>query len=188
MGDSLITLAQYKASVGITSTNQDVRINALIPRVSEFVKNYCGKTFIDYVFTSKVEVFNGDTLTLILKEEPVLAVSEVSYSTDYGQTYTALVKYTDWVDDDNQIRPISSVEFAKKILGYKVTYTAGYDELPEDLIRATIDLVSYYLRNDGTVNAVKSVNSASKQIEYISNASLPSYIRRILDNYITEVS
>ena len=45
--------------MGISSTNSDAEIDFLIPKVSDLVKTYCRRTFIDYYDESKTEVFDG---------------------------------------------------------------------------------------------------------------------------------
>lgn len=185
-GDNLITLAQYKAYAGISSTTQDAKINLLIPRISQFVKTYCKRTFVDYVYDNKVEVFNGDSTSLILEETPIISVVSVEYSTDFGQSYTALTKFVDWVPDGDYIKPVNAVSFPYVLLGYRVTYKSGFEDLPEDLLQAVTDLITYYLKNDGSVSSTKFSNTTSMQIEYISDASLPAYIRRILDYYVSD--
>ncbi len=65
---------------------------------------------------------------------------------------------------------------------------AGYRQVdvPEDLALAVFDLISYYRKNDGAVNAIKRTDTTTMQIEYISDTSLPSHIRRVLDLYIAD--
>lgn len=186
MPSNLITLENYKSYAGINSTNQDAKINILIPKITQFVKNYCRRTFIDYVSTAKVEIFNGDLPYFILEETPIIAISSVEWSTDYGQTYTALTEFEDWLLDGELIKPITAEKFQEQLRGYKVTYTAGYSTIPEDLLLATMDLVTYYLNNEGSVNATKFSNTTSMQIEYISDAALPAYIKRVLDHYVAD--
>ncbi len=100
MGLSLITRAEYKSYADIKSDNSDSAIDFLIPKISEYVKTYCRRTFVDYVNDNKVETTAGGYGSKIfLKEYPVLGVSSVDYSEDYGQTYTSLVEYTDYVVD-----------------------------------------------------------------------------------------
>jgi hypothetical protein len=186
MGLSLITITEYKNYVGITSPNQDTIISSLIPKVSQLVKTYCRRTFVDYYDESKVEVFSGGE-RLNLSESPVVQVASVEYSTDYGNTYTSLTEYTDWVLDvkTEQIVPISTTgEFRKLVNGYKVAYTAGYETLPEDLKLAVLDLISYYMKNDGAIHSTKTPGSNTTQIEFISTTSLPSHIKRVLDLYV----
>lgn len=186
MGCNLITLSEYKAYAEIKSTNSDALINILIPRISQFIKNYCRRSFSDYTYDSKVEIYNGGDEYIILEENPIINIVSVEFSSDYGQTYTALTEFTQWVLDGELIRPIQSTTFQEQLLGYRITYTGGFDPLPEDLKQAVVDLISYYRKNDGVVNSTKFTNTTTMQIEYISDVSLPAYIRRILDFYISD--
>lgn len=193
MALNLITLAEYKTYAGIKSTNYDKEIVGLIPRVSQFVKNYCGKTFVDYVDTEKVEYFNGGVNKLFLSENPVISVSSVGYSQDFGQTYTSLVQYKDWILDNNAICSLNTSAinslitvnrgFPEVIRGYKVSYLAGYDDVPDDVALAIMDLVTYYRKSDMSIHSNKAPGTNNVQIEYISTTSLPAHIKRVLDMY-----
>lgn len=181
----LITKAEYKAHAGISSVNKDTEIDALIPRVSALVKNYCRRSFIDYVNTDIVEYFNGPADYLPLKEFPIIEVSGVEISTDYGETYTLLAQYTDYVLDiaNENIKSLSTYGFVERINGYRVTYRGGYTSIPDDLKLAVIDLVTYYIKNDSAIHSNKAPGTSSVQIEYISTTSLPAHIKRVLDLY-----
>ena len=78
---------------------------------------------------------------------------------------------------------MKDTKFAKAINGYKVTYYAGYATIPEDLKIAVLDLVTYYLKNDGSVHSPKAPGTNSVQIEYITSTALPAHIARILNIY-----
>ena len=186
MGLPLITRAEYKAYVGITSPNSDAIIDAIIPKVSEFVKTYCRRTFVDYVNDSRTEVSNGGYGSrLYTKEYPILGISEVAISLDYGQTYEALVEFTDFVIDreNDAVMSLESAGFTKLINGYQITYTAGYEAIPEDLKLAIMDLVTYYVKNDMAVHSPKAPGTNAVQVEYITTSALPAHIRRVLDMY-----
>lgn len=187
MGLPLITKAEYKAYVGITSPNSDTVIDALIPKVSELVKNYCRRTFIDYVNDAKVETTSGGYgANLLLTEYPIISVTGVAWSEDYGQNYTDLVEFTDYVVEVEKgyiVALSASGEWDKYLNGYQVTYTAGYETLPEDLKLAVMDLVTYYIKNDASVHSPKAPGTNSVQIEYITSSAFPAHIRRILDLY-----
>jgi hypothetical protein len=190
MALNLVTLAEYKTYAGVKSTNYDREIAGLIPRVSELVKKYCNKTFVDFVDTDKIEYFNGETSyggagqsKFILQESPVIVVSELALSIDYGQTYTPLTQYVDWVQDGDEIVAIGSQGFIKYIRGYRVTYRAGYDDVPSDIALAIMDLITYYRSSDMSVHSNKAPGTNNVQIEYISTTTLPAHIRRILDLY-----
>lgn len=192
MGLDLVTSAEYKAYAGISSTNQDAVIEAIIPIASQLVKNYCRRTFVDYIDDAKTEVFSGGSTIskFYLTESPILSISSVEYSSDYGQTYTSLEEYVDYAVDqeDGAIVALpysedNSTVFAKAINGYKITYTAGYEELPADLKVAVLDLITYYMKNDGSVHSPKAPGTNSVQIEYITTTALPAHIARVLNLY-----
>jgi hypothetical protein len=186
MAYELITRSEYKSYAGIASTNSDEEIDSLLPKVSELVKTYCRRRFNEWLDEVKTEVFSGNTSTLILQEEPVIQVLSVETSADYGQTWTALTQYTDWVLDGNEIVNIVQGEWTKLVRGYRVNYYCGYETVPQDLKLAVMDLVTYYRQNDASVHSTKAPGTNSVQIEYISTTSLPAHIKRILDFYVMD--
>jgi hypothetical protein len=197
MGLPLITRAEYKAFAGIASTNSDAIIDSLIPKISELVKTYCRRSFIDYADDPKLEYAEGGLPIIVLDETPVINVSSIEVSTDYGNTYTTLEEFKHYVvskvtgnikainiiaaNEDNTPRKLAS--FPLLTNGYKITYTGGYEKVPEDLKLALYDLVTYYIKNDSAIHSTKAPGSNTVQIEYITTTSLPAHIRRVLDLY-----
>jgi hypothetical protein len=186
MATNLITKAEYKAYAGLNSVNQDTEIDLLIIKVSELVKTYCHRTFIDYYDEAKTEVFQGGFKELLLKETPVVNIVSVNYSADYGQTYTKLTKFTDWVQKEDSVLAVNPSGFTEKINGYKVVYFAGYEKVPADLSLSVMDLITYYRNHDVSIHSTKTPGSNSVQIEYISTTSLPAHIKRVLDLYTAD--
>jgi len=188
MGTNLVTKAEYKTYMGISSTNSDTEIDFLIPKVSELVKSYCRRTFVDFYDEAKIEVFDGGFKNILLKETPLVSVNSVAYSADYGKTYTSLVKFTDWVQQGDSVISLSPGGFASAINGYRVSYFAGYDlaELPGDLKLAVLDLVEYYSRNNGAVHSSRDLNPNTTQISYVASSNLPATIKRVLDQYVAD--
>lgn len=181
MGKNLVTIQEYKAYANLTNPNHDAEINSLIPKVSALVKSYCKRTFVDFLDDPKLQYFNGGTASHILEEGPVQQVLSVEYSSDFGQTYTSLQEYIDWVQDNEYILSVNPRGFARQLRGYRVIYSAGYETLPEDLKLGVMDLVTYYRRNDAAIHSNKAPGTNAVQIEYISSTTLPAHIRRILD-------
>lgn len=186
MATNLITRNEYKNYLGITTNNKDTEIDLLIPKVSSLVKTYCRRTFVDHFYDPKVEIFAGGTESFILTETPIIEIIDVSLSTDYGQTYSSLTKYTDWVEDDYYIRSLATTEFPYYLRGYRVEYQAGYESTPEDLKLAVMDLVEYYSKNNSAVHVNRDVTPNVTQIQYIQTSQFPSHIKRVLDQYITD--
>jgi hypothetical protein len=71
--------------------------------------------------------------------------------------------------------------FQKRINGYKVVYKGGFLSVPNSLKLAVIDLIMYYTKSDMNVKGARTVGTNSVAVEYITNAALPTHIRRILD-------
>lgn len=187
MALNLITRSEYKAYASIKSTNYDLEIDALIPRVSQLVKNYCRRTFVDYMDVDKIEVFSGDCDKFILSESPVVSITSVETSDNYGQTFTALTQYVDWVLDGDYVMPLNTAQYwERKLRGYRVTYKAGYDDVPTDVALAVMDLVTYYRKNDNAVHSNKAPALNGTNVEYISNANFPAHIKRVLDLYVAD--
>ena len=186
MATNLVTKAEYKAYLGITSTNSDSEIDFLIPKVSDLVKTYCRRTFIDFYDEAKTEYFDGGFKKIILKESPVVSVSSVNYSEDFGNTYTALTKFTDWILRDDYILSLNPNGFAEVLNGYSVTYYAGYDEVPGDLKLAVLDLIEYYSKNNGAVHSNRDITPNTTQISYIASSNFPASIKRVLDQYMAD--
>ena len=187
MANNLITLAEYKAYAGISSTNQDNAISTLIPQVSNLAKQLCRRTFLDYVDDYKIETFRGSVNSrILLHETPILQVASVEFSEDYGKTYTPLTEFTDYVvDQDADTVELIAAQYAvyQKVNAFKVTYNAGYEEIPSDLKLALADLITYYLRNEPAIHSNKAVGANTVQVEYVTNTGLPAHIRRVLDQH-----
>lgn len=188
MATNLITRAEYKDYLGITTANKDDELDLLIPKVSSLVKTYCRRTFIDYYDEPYIEIFDGGLDTFILKEGPVREVVYVKKSTNYGQTYTPLVKYTDWVAQGDSVRLLTSTAQEYRIKGYQIVYLGGYEQVPADLKLAVMDLVEYYSKNNSAVHVNRDVTPNVTQIQYIATTNFPAHIKRILDLYMADYS
>lgn len=184
MTPDLVTVAEYKAYAGISSTTQDTAIGIVIGKVSHLVKNICRRTFLDYVDEYKTDVFPGGTGRLLLPETPILNVASVEFSDNYGKDYVELIEFEDYVVDQQQ-DAVEIIAYAlreyRRVNAFRVTYTAGYESIPEDLKLAVFDLVGYYIRNDAAIHSHKTIGANTVQIEYITNTSLPAHIKRVLD-------
>jgi hypothetical protein len=188
MGLDLVTLAEYKQYMGITNPTNDAVLAVLITKVSSLVKKICRRTFVDYVDDAKVDYCNSGLMPFSPSEYPIISVGSVEFSSDYGQTYTNLTAYTDYVLD-------SQAEEIKFLVSpyntdisqpnsFRITFNAGYEELPEDLKLAVFDLITYYVRNDGAVHSNKNPGANTIQIDYVTNNKLPAHISRVLELYM----
>lgn len=190
---NLITLETYKESEGIVSLKDDLRLNNLIPSVSQLIKTYCGNSIIDYYSTDKIETLNvnWDTHVVQLTESPVVSLVSVEERTSYSASYTTLstsnFEYYLDASTDSLIRTNGAGyrNWSKGPGAVRVTYKAGYPECPEDLKLAVMDLITYYLKDEHkerkTLAGATVQNQASTT--QANNVAFPDHIKRVLDLY-----
>ena len=189
----LITLAVYKDAEGLSTPKEDLRVNALIPSVSQLVKTYCGNSFVDFYSSNKTETFNINWGTHIvqLTESPVNAIVSVQERNAYNNAYTTLTtgayEYSLDSSTDSILRTTSSSykNWPTGVDAVKVVYTAGYSAVPEDLKLAVIDLITYYLKDEHkerrTIQGASIQNASSSSQR--DNVAFPDHIKRVLDLY-----
>ena len=191
---NLITLADYKDAEGIQSPKDDLRINSLIPSISQLVKTYCGNSIIDFYSSNKVEDFDiyWETFAVQLTESPIVDVVSVQERGSYDEAYTTLTTgaheyYLD-TRTDSIIRTNNSggrLNWKHGVGAVRVTYKAGYASTPEDLKLAVFDLITYYLRDEHkerrTLGGASIQNQPSTSQR--NNVAFPDHIKRVLDLY-----
>ena len=191
---NLITVEEYKESEGIEKPKDDLRLNYLIPSVSQLVKTYCGNSLVDYYSTNKVDTINidWDTYVVQLTESPVNTIVSVEERDTYDSNYVTLTtsNHEYYLDSatDSIIRTTGGTNYKNWARGpgaVRVTYTAGYATLPLDLRLAVVDLVTYYLKDEHkerrTIAGASIQNQASTSQR--NNVAFPDHIKRVLDLY-----
>jgi hypothetical protein len=177
---NLIDIDEYKIYAKISSTDQDDKLDLLSISISELVKIYCARSFVDYYSEDKTEYFNGGSDIYYTSEMPIVTITSVSTSVDYGQTYVALVNYTDYIlDISNDRLLIPGAENIDSPNYFKVIYKAGYPSIPADLKLALFDLIDYYMKKESTPRK----SSSDVSVQYITNSDFPPHIKRVLDLY-----
>jgi len=189
MANDLVSRAEYKAYAGISSTTQDDQIDFLIPKISEAVRIFCRNPLLDSQ-ESITEIYDGGNSVLVPSSGPVVAISALSYSGDYGLTYTSLTQYKDWiyVEKEQVVKCVFNSVFPLYPAGYKLSYIAGNDGCPDGLKLGVLEFIQYYMRHEGAVHSNSAPGGNNRQIEYITNSKLPAAIQRIFDQYALTVN
>lgn len=190
---NLVTIEEYKESEGITSPKDDLRLNNLIPSVSQLVKTYCGNSIIDHYSSAKTETLNinWDTNIIQLTESPVNTITSVEERDSYSSAYNTLTTsdYEYYFDEstDTIIRTNGNAyrNWRKGPGAVRVTYTAGYESCPEDLKLAVIDLITYYLKDEHKERRTLAGATVQNQVSttQTNNVAFPDHIKRVLDLY-----
>ena len=187
----LITLREYKDMEGIQNPKDDYNLSQLITSVSQLIKTYCGNTFVDFYSTNKVETFTIDWNTHLvqLTESPVNTIVSVETRDSVTSSYST-VQTTDYYLDSNTdtvfyVTGSSYKNWPRGAGSVRVTYTAGYQNLPSDLKLAVIDLITYYYRDEykerKTLAGATLQNPGSSSQD--SSVAFPDHIKRVLDLY-----
>ena len=191
---NLVTLNEYKEAEGIANPKEDLRLQTLIPSISQLVKTYCGNSIIDFYSSNKVEDFDiyWETFAVQLTESPIVDVVSVQERGSYDEAYTTLTTgaheyYLD-TRTDSIIRTNNSggrLNWKQGVGAVRVTYKAGYASTPEDLKLAVFDLITYYLRDEHkerrTLGGASIQNQPSTSQR--NNVAFPDHIKRVLDLY-----
>jgi len=189
----LTTIADYKDAEGINNPKHDLRLEALVPSVSQLVKTYCGNSIVDFFSTNKEEVLNinWDTYIVQLTESPVNALVSVAERPNQGSAYVSLSS----VANDFYLDKSTDTVFRTNSAGYtnwkrgpgavKIVYTAGYATTPADLKLAVFDLISYYLHDEHKERKVLQGATIQNRgtTSMRDSVAFPDHIKRVLDLY-----
>lgn len=170
----LTTVAKVKATLGISSTDQDELIEDMVRAASDFVVTYCGRDFARQ--RVRESIVSKGTPELLLSLTPVINIEFVDYDDS---------EITDWVLYDKEAGiiqrrngfqstnlPFHTIDRAPSSYHEKrwhVTYTGGFvlpnwdvsegtRNLPYDLERAVIDMVKTQVKTapiDGNMRSYK---------------------------------
>lgn len=178
---SLFVLQDFKTYKGISSTDRDAQTSPIVDAVNSLVESYCNRKFTEYVSVPKEEFFDGSDSFVYLEEFPVIEIVSVETSADAGQTYSEFLEY--YLDSEVGLletvnsKPFVNTNFPRRSL--KVSYKAGYSEIPKDLQLACLDLVEYYLEEQYTPRKALG----SDQIYFSDTRNLPPHVKRVFDLY-----
>ncbi len=166
---ALTTVADVKESLGIASSNHDFD-NLIIRKINQatgMIERFCGRRFKQTTYTDQIyNGTNGDQL--VLKQRPVvgdvvLKARDTSLNqADFTTVDTELV----YVDAESGV-----LDLLFRAVGkwgrYAVTYTAGYNVIPDDLAEACVSLTAFLVNNANSDNVnVKSKQEGQRKVDY----------------------
>lgn len=140
----IVTLAQFKTYLGITSSTEDTNLQTILDAVNQFVETYCHRSFEEAEY---VELYDGTgTTSLILRHRPVTEITEILIYDD------EITMRTEVGGDGYYYKDLASGIIMRDDLWDRgqgiitVTYTAGYTDetIPADLRYAVYELATYF--------------------------------------------
>jgi hypothetical protein len=185
----LISIETYKQAKALISAKEDSRLSIIVPAVSQLVKAYCNNSFNDYLDAESPCIeeisVNNTTKKIQLSQWPVLTVEKIEARDYYDADYVELTLEEYILEKKNDCITRIGRNWEIGVNSVIVTYTAGYDPLPEDLTLAVIDLIHYYYKEeykpDRSISgaAIRNAHSSS----HWNSTGFPDHIRRVLDMY-----
>lgn len=175
---ALTSLSDVKESLGIPSSNttKDNLIIRKINQATRAIENYCGRRFQATTYTD-VEYAATNTDQLVLRQRPVITFTALGVR-DSG------LNQSDWDDVEAQTyfvhKAAGVIDLLFRTYGhwnrYKVSYTAGYQTIPEDLAEACATLAAYYVNNaSGTQVGSAMKKEGQRELRYANNNNLLSF-------------
>lgn len=139
-GGEPVTLAEAKAQLRVTFTDDDTEITALIPKARRHVENYCNISIVSTSITMVARLCDCWKLPY----GPVKSITSVAMSD--GSPGSGPVQYgnTDinW-DTTGDMFNVSTAGL------YSVTYNAGMGTIPEDLKDVILSVITFLYENRG---------------------------------------
>lgn len=145
---SLVTLAKYKDYLKITTTTYDTLLTDIQSAIEKRVKEYLLRPIESATYTDELYDGSGDEC-LVLRNFPITAATTIKeyqgLDSNNAETWYTLVQGTDYdrklLDAEAFAIRMDGYTFAKGDLNYKITYTAGYTSIPDDIQMACKELL-----------------------------------------------
>ena len=173
---ALTNLADVKESLGIASSDQsyDNLIVRTINQVTKQIEAYCGgRRFLETTYTQ--EEYDATQIDqFVLKQRPVTATTDFLFEVrDSG------LNINSWETIDNKLYFVDNASGVVKTLfrglgrwnRWRVTYSAGYPTIPEDLAEAAASLAGYYVLNPVGELPVQERMEGSRRERFFPNPS-----------------
>lgn len=174
---ALTNLSDVKESLGIDSgnTSKDNLIIRKINQATQMIESFCNLPynhhFVETTYTN--EEYDGQgTNGLVLKGSPVTTLSSFQYraTTTNEDSWSDVESELYFLDEGSGIIELLFNQ-SKGWNRYRVTYTAGYSDIPVDLAEACATIAGYLVENSASGTAVKRKQEGQRSIEYFDPSS-----------------
>lgn len=155
--------------------NGETLVEALIEAVSEYVDNYCGRTWSHDEDDEIEETFDGDSSMLVPTAVPV---AEVLSITDNGSEISSenIYNFGTYVKVD----VILSGYYRSVVMTYKTAATS----IPKDLKHALVQWVAQIFKAQSDAGKVASrISTGSVSVDYATRDGIPKFVEDIMRKY-----
>ncbi len=169
--EALTSVADVKELLGITGSIQDNLITRNINYATKIILNYCGVT--SFNSTAYVEYYDGiGGNELVLRNKPVIDMTSVEWRDEAGNNASfELLDTEDFFVDEEAGIIKSLIGLGGTYHNWKITYTAGYATIPDDLAEACARMAAYMLENGTAGTSIKSKQEGQRKVEYFDSST-----------------
>ncbi len=197
---NLIDIGTLKALLGVTTTDTDAAFAIWIKQASRQAAQFCNQPFV--VETIKDQVWprrdgipwtvRPDINTLQLSRWPIVALTSVVET--IAGTPTTLIAGTDYIADNalGRLYRLDAYGNPKRwsVDPIAVTYSAGWEAVPDDVVAAVADLVKmrYFAQQRDPMVRQENIPGVQEVTYWFgsgpgSSSGIPPNIADQLDNY-----
>lgn len=188
---ALTNLADVKESLGLTDNSKNNLIIRKINAATDMIEKYCSRRFISTLYTDETYDIDGGR-TINLNNYPVISFSSISWrdSVQNINSWTTMNSQFYFVDNNAGIVEVL-IPLGQGWDRWKVTYTAGYATIPNDLAEACATLAGYLVaQNPATIDSRIVQEGQRKQEFFDTSASNKDIFQRlgiadVIDSYMS---
>lgn len=186
MSKDLITLLEYKTLMhkNVNKTEEDGKLNAIIKSVSGLIKTYCNNSFVDYVTDPKIQTVTmlRPTDRIFLAETPLIDLESIEIRTPYSSDFNEFTGSYLYDEDTYSLVSLAG-SWPTGPSALRLTYTAGYEQIPEELKMVATNLVYYYDQEQYKTTPMNIGGSSLIANVDMNRNPFPGHIKRVLDQY-----
>lgn len=182
----LCTRDSVKTYLGLTGTNYDDLIDALVPAASEAIENACRRRFAE---EEDAEYHDGGEDRLVLRRRPVASVTDIWDDPERNFADASKLEADEYVlDADRGMVLLRQGTFSPGIRNVKVAYTAGYSSVPDDAAQACRALVSAWFHRGREAADGLDRRAVAEVAQRFASEGLPAPVLQVLRPYREHVA
>lgn len=171
---ALLTLAEVQEHLEIYDSAQLGYLEILTERVTAWIEKKTGRRLKSRTYTNEITSGWGKS-HLMMYEWPVMAVSGVDFILNVAPTSWESQSLTELLIDSYDLRTVRFRDrvFPKGTDNVRLTYTAGYVTVPEDLKQLALELVTQKHRiKDRQMAGVTAATFQGQTVSYFTGNML----------------
>lgn len=177
----LTTIAKVKRNLNITDANSDDLLQDLVTALSAYIVTFLNREIKSGARSDKLDGLGRNRIRL--RHYPITAVSAVSIGGVAVSASQDGLK-NGYIFDDKYLYLLDGSNpsvFTTGIRNVSVSYTAGYTEVPQDIDRICVEMISKRYKDRQRIGLTSE--GIQGQATSFSQSDMTSDTSRLLDNY-----